>query len=115
MKVVPQTSRFDHRGIGTFQIGRDSNAAKIKKILTLAATYNPASMATNTSTSTTLTVSGAAIGDVCSAGFSVAVPAGVYLTADVTATDTVTVKLFNQTAGTVDLASGTIRVVVMKF
>jgi hypothetical protein len=36
------------------------------------------------------------------------------LTASVSAADTVTVILFNPTAGTVDLASGTLRVGVFK-
>ena len=76
--------------------------------------WDPASMATNTQTSTTLTVDGAAIGDVVAVGFSVAVPAGVLLVGSVTAANTVTATLMNHTAGTVNLVSGTLRARIWK-
>jgi len=71
-------------------------------------TYDPASMATLTGTSTTIVVPGAVIGDMveCSSSLDVAlINVGCY----VSAADTVTVRLFNGTAGTIDLASSTWR------
>lgn len=72
------------------------------------ATWNPASVASGAATSTTVTVTGAALGDLADAAFSLAVPAGVVLSAEVTAADTVTVTLLNLSGGAVDLASGTL-------
>lgn len=74
-------------------------------------TYDPPSIADGAMTSTTVTYAGAAIGDKFFAVFSLAVPAGAILDAQVTAADTVTVTLFNKTGGALDLASGTLRVV----
>jgi hypothetical protein len=68
-------------------------------------TYDPASMLTLTPTSTTTTVTGAALGD----HVDVYAPydlQGIQCTGYVSSANTVTVALFNSTAGTVDLASG---------
>lgn len=73
-------------------------------------TWDPASVADGAQTSTTVTVTGAALGDTVTCAFSQAVPAGCILSAQVTATDTVTVTLVNHSGGAVDLASGTLRV-----
>jgi hypothetical protein len=72
--------------------------------------WDPASIADGAMTSTTITVSGAQIGDPVGVGFSNAVPAGALLTGQVTATNTVTVTLFNKTGAALDLASGTLHV-----
>ncbi len=84
------------------------------KRLSASATWNPASVADGAFTSTTVTVAGATIGMPVDVGFSVAVPAGAQLTANVTATNTVTVTLMNHTGGALDLASGSLRVDVRK-
>ncbi len=81
----------------------------ITKHLSGTATWDPASTADGAMTSTTVTITGAAVGDTVSVGFSVAVPAGALLTGAVTATNTVTVTLFNKTGAPLDLASGTLR------
>lgn len=73
-------------------------------------TWDPDSMNTMTGTSTTVTVTGARVGEFAHASFSVAIPAGVFMMASVTSNDTVTVSLFNSTGGTVSLGSGTLRV-----
>lgn len=77
-------------------------------------TWDPASVADGAMTSTTVTVTGAAVGDVVAVGFSVAVPAGALLVGSVTATNTVTVTLFNKTGGALDLGSGTLKATVLK-
>jgi hypothetical protein len=86
-----------------------SGGAAITGHLSATATWNPASVADDAMTSTTVTVTGAAVGDTVTVGFSQAVPAGALLAGAVTATNTVTVTLFNKTGGALDLASGTLR------
>lgn len=78
-------------------------------------TWDPPSVTIGSATSTTLTVTGAAMGDAVAVSFSLAVPAGCILVGYVTAADTVTVTLYNPAGGgTQDLASGTLRVKVFK-
>jgi hypothetical protein len=77
------------------------------KRLTSTATYDPPSIAAGASASTTVTVTGALLGQQAAAAFSLSL-GGLYMTASVTAADTVTVTLVNPTAGTIDLASGTL-------
>lgn len=98
-----------------FSIGTGAPTIQIGGVPLLVArsettTWNPASIATGAATSTTVTVTGAAIGDIVVPSFSLAVPAGVILTANVTATNTATVTLANLSGSTVDLGSGTLRV-----
>ena len=71
-------------------------------------TYNPGSLADGAGETTTVEVIGAALGNFAVASFSVAL-AGVILHAWVSAADTVSVRFQNETGGTVDLASGTLR------
>lgn len=77
------------------------------------ATYDPPSLADAAGASTTVTVTGAALGDVALASFSLSTQ-GITVTANVTATDTVTVRFQNETGGVLDLASGTLKAVVFK-
>jgi hypothetical protein len=81
--------------------------------LTASKVFDWASLATATQQSTTVTATGAEIGDAALATMSIAL-SGTRLWAEVTAADTVTVYQRNDTGGTVDLASGTLRVVVTK-
>ena len=62
---------------------------------------------------TTVTVAGAAMGDLCSATFSLSL-GGLILYPEVTAEDTVSVRAYNPTGGTVDIGSGTLSVRVGK-
>ena len=75
-------------------------------------TLDPDSLSDAAGTSDTITVPGVALGDiVLGVSFGVSL-AGVTATAYVSAANTVTIRLQNESAGTVDLASSTIRVVV---
>lgn len=73
-----------------------------------SATYNPASLADGAGATTTVTVTGAALGDFAVASFSLDLQ-GIMVTAYVSAADTVSVRFQNETGGTIDLASGTLR------
>lgn len=86
---------------------------KGQRMLTGSATWNPSSIVDGNEEAKEITVTGAALGDfVIGVSFSLDV-ADLQLTADVTAANTVTAVL-SSSGDTVDLASGTIRVVVMK-
>lgn len=78
-----------------------------------SATYNPPSLTNGSGATTTITVAGAAFGDFCMAAFETDL-ASVMLSAWVAGTDTVAVRFQNQTGGTVDLPSATLRVRVVK-
>lgn len=75
-------------------------------------TWDPVSLVNGAMASTTVTVTGAAVGQPAAAGLSTITAAGWEISASVTATNTVTVTLVNHTGGTVNLASGTLTVAV---
>lgn len=82
--------------------------------LTGSATYDAPSIAAAGTTTTTVTVTGAVLGDkVTAVTFGVSL-AGLVETAYVSAADTVTIVLYNPTAGAIDLASTTVNVEVEK-
>ncbi len=84
----------------------------VGEVLTGSKTHDFASVADGAKATTTVTVTGAALGDFV-VGVSLGVSqAGVLLTGYVSAADTVTVDLHNETGGAVDLASTTLRVLV---
>jgi len=72
------------------------------------------SLADGAMASQDVTVTGCAIGDIAEATMSVAVPAGLQLSANVTAANTVTVTLVNRSGAAVDLASGNLNVLTRK-
>lgn len=73
-----------------------------------SATFNPANLADGAGETTTVTVTSAALGDfVDSISFSLDLQ-GILLTAYVSAADTVSVRLQNETTGALDLAEGTL-------
>lgn len=76
-------------------------------------TWDPASIAVGAMEAKDISVSGAVVGDFAVASFSNDLT-DLALDAQVTATDTVTCVLSNNTGGAVDLASGTITVRVLK-
>lgn len=79
-----------------------------------SATYDPPSLADGEGTTTAVTVTGAALGDAVTAiSFSNGLQ-GVTVTGWVSAANTVSVRFQNETGAAVDLASGTLRVRVLK-
>jgi hypothetical protein len=85
--------------------------APLAGLLQGSAVYNAASLADGEAASSTITVTGAALGDfaVVSAGVDLA---GITCTAYVSAANTVTFRLQNESGGAVDLASTTFRALV---
>lgn len=86
------------------------------KIMSGSKTFDFASVADGAVANTTVTVTGAAVGDFAVAALNVTggIPANAVLSASVTAANTATVTLFNKTGGALDLASGTLRVAVLR-
>ena len=79
-----------------------------------SATYNPANLIDGAGVTTTVTVTGAVLGDaVTELSFSLDLQ-GITLTAWVSAADTVSVRFQNETGGPIDLASGTLRAAVVR-
>ena len=76
-------------------------------------TWDPSSIANGAKEEKEITVTGAALGDFAIASFSLDTQ-GMALTADVTAANTVTCTLSNNTGGALNLSSGTLRVLVFK-
>jgi hypothetical protein len=83
------------------------------RLLEVTATYDPPSLAAGSGVTTSMAVAGAALGDLARASFTQDLQ-GITLTAWVSAANTVSLQFQNGTAGTLDLASGTIRVKVEK-
>ena len=94
----------------TTQVGIHSLAVGQVKV---TATWDPGSVAVGSQVSTTVTVSGASLGDFVLASFSLDIQELV-LSASISATNTVEVVLANNTASAVDLSSGTLAVLVLK-
>ena len=74
---------------------------------------DPASIADGDELAKDVTVTGAALGDFANASFSLDV-SDLVLDAQVTAADTVTCVLANNTGGAIDLAEGTVYVRVLR-
>lgn len=83
--------------------------------LTGTLVWDPPSVPDNAATTTTFSIPGAQVGDICTAAFSTYVTAGAFIVAHVFEPDGVVVGLYNRSGGALDLASGTVRVVVHKF
>jgi hypothetical protein len=81
--------------------------------LAASAVYDPISLAAGAGVTTTVSVPGAALGDFVQTSFSLDT-SGILLTSWVSAANTVSVRFQNQTGGTLDIASGTLRVRVSK-
>lgn len=78
-----------------------------------SATYDPPSLADAAGTTTTVTVTGAVLGDTAVASFSLDTQ-GITITAWVSAANTVSVRFQNESGGVLDIASGTLRCSVFK-
>lgn len=88
--------------------------APLAGLLRGSAVYDAASLIDAAGATTTVTVTGAALGDFALASLGVDV-AGITVSAWVSAADTVSVRLQNESGGTLDLASTTIRAAVIPF
>lgn len=73
-----------------------------------SATFDPPNLADGAGTTTTVTVTGAALGDFAKASFSLDLQ-GITVTAWVSSANTVSVRFQNESGGALDLASGTLR------
>jgi hypothetical protein len=90
------------------------SATPFSDILRGTAAFTGASMATGTSASTNITVTGAALGDRVMVSNSAALPAGFTLTGTVSAANTVTAVVTNNSGGTTTPTSGTLTADVWK-
>lgn len=104
--VFMQYRRFLKFAVGPYS-GVDEGI--VSGFLRGSKTFDWASIASGAQATTTVTVTGAALGDFCQAAMSLS-GAGLMFHADVTAANTVTVTAHNLTGGAVDLASGTLAV-----
>lgn len=86
--------------------------ASLGGLLVGSATYDPPSLVDAAGATTTVTVTGAVLGDYAQASFGLDLQ-GLTVTAYVSAADTVSVRFQNESGGTLDLASSTLRAVVM--
>ena len=91
---------------------KSNSGTQVKEVISGSATYDPASLVDGAGATTTVTVTGAALGDFAVASFSVDL-AGITLTAYVSAADTCGARFQNESTGTVDLASGTLTCLVI--
>lgn len=71
-------------------------------------TFNPASLVDGAGETTTVTVTGAALGDFAEVSFSLTT-SGISITAWVSAANTVSVRFQNESGGLLDIGSGTLR------
>ena len=79
-----------------------------------SATYNPPNLVDGAGVTTTVTVTGALLGDIAWATFSLDLQ-GITVTAWVSASGTVSVRFQNESGGALDLASGTLRAGTLRF
>lgn len=97
--------------VGPLKVG--TNGGTITTILTGTATYNPPSLADGAIATTTITVTGATVGDNCNVGFSTfGTTGGINLGCQVSATNTALVTMDNESGVTQDNATGTLKAVV---
>jgi hypothetical protein len=116
---APPPDRYD--GQHEAQFRRDLHAqiqAMLERLptpLVATATWNPADIAADGGiTTTTVDVRGAALGDPVSVGLTTLAGQDAIIAGKVSAADVVEVVLFNKSGGALNLASGTLTVVVWK-
>jgi len=92
---------------------RHQHQALYDVVASVTATVDPASLADGAGASTEVTVTGAKLGDIVEVGPGVDV-ADVIVNAFVTAADTVTIRVQNESGGAVNLASSTWNIIVKR-
>lgn len=78
-----------------------------------SATFNPSNLVDGAGETTTVAVTGALLGDLAFASFSLDLQ-GITVTPYVSASDVVSVRFQNETGGTINLASGTLRAATLR-
>jgi len=95
------------------QTNADARYVALANVLNGSKSFDPPSLPTGAQTATTVTVTGAVVGDFAQASFGGSL-GGIILTASVDSADTVVVIFLNMTGSTIDLGSATLRVRVWK-
>lgn len=115
MRIDTLRQSIDHSERGKLEVGATGDAmVGMESLLTATITHNFASLVDGAGESVDVAVTGAALGDVV-LGCSILIDLQEQiLTGHVRAAGIVEVRLQNETAGTIDLASTTLRVVVLK-
>ena len=103
----------DSKPTSTWHLFFDRVAKFMGRRTIVDVTANPPSLVAGAVVSATVTFPGAEAGDFAVASFD-PMNSGISLTAQVTAANTVTVWFQNNSAGTIDLANGTLRVLLEK-
>lgn len=111
--TTPEAGAVEFDGTNYF-VTSSTTRYTLAKTLTNTATLDFGNTLAQTSADLTITVTGAAVGDAVSLGIPAADANSCY-TAYVSATNTVTVRFNNYSAGAIDPASGTFRVSVIKY
>lgn len=106
---------LDRAQLQLYTSGGGLGAVSIARSLYGAVAWDPGSLIVGASESKDVTVTSAAVGDPASAGLTGIAAVGWKIEAVVTAANTVTVTITNNTAGTVNLPNGTVRAVVEKW
>ena len=101
-------------GIPLYGQNKDGDSLeRFSDILSGSATWDPASIADGDEVAVEVSIIGAELGDFCLSSLSVDI-SDLVLDAQVTAADTVTAVLANNTGGAVDLGSSTLSILVVK-
>lgn len=93
--------------------GGSSNSGYSSNFLTGSTTYDPPSLGDGAGTTTTVTVTGAVVGDYTQVTFSNDLQ-GITVTSWISSANTVSVRFQNESGGSLDLGSGILRVKVTK-
>jgi|SRR5688572_12462101 len=95
------------------KVGSSSAAAKISDVLRGTVSWNPGSTPSGNAKSQTMTITGAALGDVVKVSFDKALGATAVLTAEVSTANTVRAVLVNL-GSTINPGAGTLTFLVLK-
>lgn len=110
-EVVIADNQLMNNKLGPISAGSTPGITWYGRNFSASATWDPTSISSGASTSTSFTCSGAEMGFLATASFSLDLQ-GLTISAYVNATNSVTVVLTNNTGSPVDLGSGTVRVLV---
>jgi hypothetical protein len=113
--TTPENGAVEYDGTN-YYVTSEGTRYTLAKTLTTTATLNFGQIGSNSSVSTTVTLTGAAAGDIVLLGLPTAgVASNITYTGYVTAPNTVTVMCVNAGTGQVTTNSGTFRVTILKY